>query len=207
MGTSGWALSTTTDRKTLEPLVESLFVARGHERVKGYDRGAITVELRSHAEGTLLLVDELSNRTMADVITAKLGSATLYLELRLEDTSVEGIRVELPTGATEDIDDEALELLNDWNEGEDRKFISEAFDGLVEALLDVGDTKKPVVLAFKSTGSPRVAGLVSTIREGGTWERTTIANQPAIRVKGPAGSQISVLTPAEEAEFLAAVGG
>ena len=45
------------------------------------------------------------------------------------------------------------------------------------------------------------------IQNGGRWERTTIGGQSAIRVSGPSGTQISVLTPAEEAELLAAIGG
>lgn len=209
MSTEGWALATTADSKQLQILVEGELVAAGFEQLDKTASRALMVQLIPHPEGTLLLVHEPANVTLARTLTTKLATEANYLELRLEDTTVSGIRTKLPDGTPEDVDEEALSILNDWNEGEDRKFYSECFDDLVAALLDVEDTGEPVTLEYmrRGAGSPSVATLLRAIEAGGTWARALLDNKPAIKITNADGSQITALTPDEYTEFLVAMGG
>lgn len=206
----GWALWTAAGRDVVEGAFRDALDAHGFQLLAPAAAGRASTsraQLFRHAAGTLLLLEyEIPNLALARDVTSRLGMPAHYLELRLEDRAVAGRITELPDGASEDVDDAAYEILNDWNEGEDRKFRSEAFPGLVEALFDLPEGRAPTVVTFASSTSPRVAALVRMIRNGGRWERTTIGTQPAIRVIGAEGSQISVLSPAEESELLAALG-
>src|SRR5215831_2189887 len=197
----GWALWCETTVDHLVNALHTLLPRHGYQVVLRDPKHVL--ELFTHPGGTLILAAAaLPNRGLADTIHARVGGNARYLELRLEDASVSGTRTELASGATEDIDTEALELLHDWNEGETRKFRSEAYQPLVEALLALDSKDRPNrAIGYTTTVSPRVDALLRAIRAGATWERTTLGDRPAIRVKGPQGAQISVLTDDEEAAF------
>ena len=205
----GWALAASCTPQELADLLRDAVTTRGLRVIKDYTKASVVAQVFRHDEGAHVIVHGVPNIAVARAITDALGADTSYLELRLEDTAVSATLTELPGGATEDLDEDAYEILTDWNDGEDRKFYSESYDDLVRALLDLdGCARKATAkLCFESTTSGRVANLVRQIQNGGRWERTTIGGQSAIRVSGPSGTQISVLTPAEEAELLAAIGG
>ncbi|MDX2090697.1 MAG: hypothetical protein SFX73_22760 [Kofleriaceae bacterium] len=209
MSTQGWALATTADSKQLQSLVEGELAAAGFEKLDKNAAGSMLVQVLPHPEGALLLVNEPTNIKLARSLTAKLATETRYLELRLEATSVAGMRTKLPVAAPEDIDKEARALLHAWHEGENRTFDSERFDDLVAALLEVKNPGEPVTLAYarKLAGSPRVAALLRAVEAGGTWARATMDNQPAIKITNADGAQLTALTPDEYTEFLVAMGG
>ena len=206
----GWALWC---EPTVTQLADAMRDALGAQSVvrivPDHTARASLVRMWACESGALLIVYELPNAALAAAITKRLGIVTQYLELRLEDTAVYATRCQLPEGTDDDLDETAREILHDWHDGAPKKYRSESYDGLAEALLDVDgnvtDNEADHVLWFEPNVSARVAVLLRDLNNGGRWERVTIAGQAAIRVSGPNGTHISVLSPAEEAELFAAL--
>ncbi len=205
----GWALWCQATVTTLGRAVRDSLGAQATVRVvPGHTARSTLVRMWACEPGALLIVSALPNAALATDIAKRLGVQTHYLELRLEDTAVHATRCELPHGSDDDLDDTAREILDDWHDGA-KKYRSESFDGLVEALLDikgnVTDSDADQELRFEPNVSARVGVLLRDLQNGGRWERVTVGGQAAIRVSGPNGTHISVLSPVEESEFLAAL--
>jgi hypothetical protein len=198
----GWALATTATLEELEAALRATLAANGFEIVSGKTRPAQWVALFAHRDEALACVYDVPSLTLARKLHAQLGRPARYLEMNYQDASVSATLTELPDGPSEDLDEYALEILNDWNEGEDRKFISEGYEPLVLALLEFPDLEPARTLRFASTASPRVAQLVRAIQDGATWERTEMSGRPAIRIRGADGARIAVLSPEEDAELM-----
>lgn len=206
----GWALWSDVSVTQLTGAVREALSAQSTVRiVPGHTARATIARVWACESGALLIVYEPANAALAHTITQRLLSTTQYLELRLEDVAVYATRFQLPDGASEDLDETAREILHDWYDGNPKKYLSESYDGLAEALLDINgsatDNEADQVIWFEPNVSSRVAVLLRDLNHGGRWERVTVAGQAAIRVSGPNGTHISVLSPAEESEFLGAL--
>lgn len=191
----GWAELATALRATL--------TASGFHVVGDDDRRAQLVHLFAHGGEAVACVYDVASIVFARKLHEQLARPARYLEMNYQDASVSAMLTELPDGPSENLDELALEILDDWNEGEDRKLISEGYELLVLTLLEFPDPRPAKTLRFASTASPRVAQLVRSIESGATWERTELSGRPAIRVHGTDGARIAVLTPDEEAELMA----
>jgi hypothetical protein len=206
----GWALWCDAAVTQLADALRETLGAQSTVRVvPGHTGRAAIARVWACETGALLIIYEPPNPALARSIAQRIGSATQYLELRLEDTEVYATRYVPAGGAGEDLEETAREILHDWYDGDPKKYLSESYDGLVEALLDLDgnatDTEADHTIWYEPNVSSRVAVLLRDLRNGGRWERTTIAGQAAIRVSGPSGTHISVLSPAEEAELFAAL--
>jgi hypothetical protein len=210
MSMLGWTLETRASAKALAAAMRTELEKRGFQVGKMAATDGTTARVFSSSGGSIVMVEYgRPDPSLARAIVAVVGGTARFLEVTLEDTKVSATLTHLPEGGTEDLDDTAFEILHDWNEGERRKFRSEAFAPLSECLLGldgVTDGKPVAVITFRSTASSRVAMLLLAVANGATWERISMSGQSAIRVKGATGTQISVLKPDEEAEFLSAVG-
>lgn len=197
----GWALWCAANVDTVATALHAVLVRHGFACPSPAPRDARRAQFFRHSGGTLLLLQgELPDPAIARAIAGRVGCESRYLELRLEDTSVSGTLTELPGGAMQDIDDLAREILHDWNEGE--KYRSESYQNLVEAVLDLEFVDEPIkTVRFVPTASPRIAGLMRAVRGGARWEHMELGGQPAIRVTGPSGTQLSVLSPSEATEL------
>jgi hypothetical protein len=134
-----------------------------------------------------------------------------YVEVELQDREVTAIARDVSTdgtlGPSEDLDEEASETCEEWFEG--KKYRSEAADDLVAIFLGLDDGMPTggQEHAFVSSGRARVHALLEAVREGATWEKTTIEGRDALRVKDAAGTRISVLSADEIAQFESALKG
>ncbi len=202
-----WRAATAT-KQTSKHLIASLS-DRGFEPVTGKTRAKVALHITLYpdgAGGTLVTANGAGGLAIAQALSRAMKLDALYAEVDLKERDVtatlRAISSQGALGPAQDRNDAASELCSEWFEG--KKYRPERAVDLAAMFVDLGDgcpAEGNILMFDRVPGRARVQGLIDAVRAGATWEKTTIGDRAAIRIKDAGGTRISALDEAELAEF------